>query len=869
MSTAPRSHWPLTVLSVLTSTLGMAMALALARVLAPADLGLFKIFFLYVTLCPSFSFTSGVINGLSYWAGRGSEGKSAIQSSALIVLFEALLVLLIMAVLRHPLATYLGWPPHYISALAISLSAVVASAFYEEAAISTGRIWNGAIFNSVVESVRTGTMLVVALVTRDLGYILWTHAGLQIFRVILGYAAGYRLDLFRFSWNPSACRRVWRYAFPVSLSFVLAVGINYSDQILLSHFITPVEFAIYSIGCLTVAPLHILQNSVIRVLIPQMSEAFERLDTARAAELHRKATAELAYYLIPAVTGMVIFASPIITLLFTSKYSMAAQFLRPFAFSYLLFIFLPDAVARAKGDARWILKFSIIFFSVTVALCLVLTLHFGAMGALSGLLISTGLNRIYGFRYIRKTTGLGISRFLPLRLIARLCSVSAALGSACALIQSRFPTDLRWFLECGSAFTILYFVFTWRWGVRENSRSSEPRVKKVLMLTQQLGIGGLERMVLNLSMILNTDGEWRPEILVFDHLGETPDGNELVSVFRKKGIPVTAWDKSPGFSPKTVFGIARLALKGQFDVIHSHDLGALIYAVLAKGLGLLFFRRLWLVHTQHSFIHLDRKARYRAYERFFTRFVNRLTVVSEGTRQQYRQIGVQSERIHVIPNGIAFSADPPGDRADRLEKRLGMIENGDIDRRWPGLSRFRNEYWILYLARIHGRKGQDHAIEVWRKLDPNIRERLTLLFVGPETDEQHAGRLRTMIESSPDRERIFHIGPSKEPEIWLDMADIYLSCSEFEGMPLGPIEAAGSGLPMLLSKIPAHEGLNLPFRNFPLDDPSIGAKELALLYHELTLCEPGFRGRLLQASVVTRASFSLEAMAGRYKELYT
>jgi len=223
------------------------------------------------------------------------------------------------------------------------------------------------------------------------------------------------------------------------------------------------DFAFYSIGCLTVPPLLILEISVNRVLIPALASAFAQTRTEVAARLYRQATLELAYFALPAVTGMIVFAGPIIELLFTRTYSSASSYLRVYALYYLAVIVPIDAVPRARGEAKWIL-WSYVFFSVlTLALCLGLTLRFGPFGALAGLLTARLANRAYAAFYVRQTTGWRLGEFIPLGETARMLTVCVVLGAVCLAARPLFSTGLGWFLMTGAGFSIAYFVLTIAW----------------------------------------------------------------------------------------------------------------------------------------------------------------------------------------------------------------------------------------------------------------------------------------------------------------------------------------------------------------------------------------------------------------------
>jgi glycosyltransferase involved in cell wall biosynthesis len=209
-------------------------------------------------------------------------------------------------------------------------------------------------------------------------------------------------------------------------------------------------------------------------------------------------------------------------------------------------------------------------------------------------------------------------------------------------------------------------------GQRVASTAEAGRKTRVLLYSHHLTIGGLERMVLSLGQALSRDSRY--DVFLFSHASaenaERHTNRSLVGEFLQAGIPVDAHQKGPGLSLKTLWKLARNIHRNRIDVIHTHDLGTLIYAVLVKAVCL---RRVKVVHTQHSFVHINTHKRYRSYERWFTGRTDALSVVNESLVNPYVEIGVPSRRISVVDNGVWFAEAPLRDRSDKLSRRADLL----------------------------------------------------------------------------------------------------------------------------------------------------------------------------------------------------
>lgn len=851
------SHWPVTILSTLSSFVAMLLPLVLVRILDPAALGSFKIFFLYLMVLPPLTLISGVRSGLAYWAGRGEPGIKAIQTSAVLTFAISILSLTIMLLLRFPIAESLHLDVKMVTLFSFGLFLGIASPFFDEAAVAMGKVWSGALFHSGFELVRVGVIVAVALLTRDLTQIILAHLAVQLVKVTSGYFLSYRYGLLKFTWDSSTLKAIGRYAFPVSLASVFGLFLNYSDQIILSKLVSSPDFALYTVCCLSVPPLLILEASLTRVLIPQLSRAFAERQPKRVAQLYRQAVQSLGFLIIPAVIGMAVFAAPIIELLFTRAYLPGVHFLRLYSLWYLTLLIPPDAIARAQGEARWMLGNFISFSFLTIVLCGVLARFYGPTGALVGLLLARGASRLYTAIYMKKVLSCRIGEFIPLQALSKMLCIGLVLGAVSWGMRSMFSTPISWFFFCGIGFTFAYLGLALLW-VTDQS----PRTRKVLMLTPGLFIGGLERMILNLSKGLKQHSVWKPQVFAYDFRVPRVCGTDLLESFAYLGIPVRSTVKPPRFSFRTAIGIARQVSGDSVTVIHTHDLGALIYGILAK---FILFRKVRVVHTQHSFVHLNRSWKYRYYEKIFTWFADSVAVVSEDTRRGYIDLGVHEERLHVIANGVDFPEEPDFDRTHRIARRGALIhEHSQVS----ALSTFRSDYWILYLARVHGRKGQDHALRLWAELAPRVRAECTLLFVGPESDPGELKRLQIIAENLPDSERVVFAGASQVPHDWIRASDMFLSSSEFEGMPLAPVEAIGSGVPALLSRIAGHEFLSSFADLYPFQQAHLGAESVERAFQRTMEDDAAFRQECWIRTQSIRESFTLRAMSRQYEKLY-
>jgi O-antigen/teichoic acid export membrane protein/glycosyltransferase involved in cell wall biosynthesis len=844
------SHWPISLTNGAAALFNLFLPLVLVRIISPELVGRYKIFFLYVMLSPGLFMTAGLSNGLYHWAGRYPATKVQVRQSWTLLLCISLILTSFVWSLSSYIAPHLQMELHDLRMFLLYAPMGLASAFIEDLLIARGDIWKGSLYGSGFHVTRALFVLATAYMTRSVENVLWAFLAVTVLRVTVGCLLVYRSGDLTPCFSQDISRNVLKYAFPVSLAALAGLALSNVDQMLLSFKLKPAEFAFYAMGCLSVPPLQILEMSVNRVMIPKLSAAFTEGRFHAAATLYREAVSELFRFLLPAAAGLIIFAHPIIQILFTERYSAASHYLQFYALYYLFMSIPYDAVARSIGDGLWILRMTLILAPLAIAATWTAATHFGARGALFAFLGSQFTLRVYALRYQRQRLKVPFSEFLPFKQMGLLLAWVLTLALVCGITRPLFPDNRLWFIVMGPLFTIAYFAGAFGFVLRL-THSDGPI--QVLELVQFLNVGGLEKMVYTLSRALNQSERFRTLVATYDRLSD--DAGSLIPQFKEAGIPVLQWEKKSGFSPRIVTRLLQVSLSEHKRILHAHDLGPLIYGSIVKALSL---GRVQLVFTLHTLLHAQRSRRYRLYFKYFLRFADRVIAVSPAVRQGLIEIGIESHRIEIVPNGVSFVSPVLGDEKYAIKRRLLPGQPNDIYR----------SRWILSLARLHEGKGQDLALKVWRELPENVRRESALMLVGPFTQKHFADKLATEIKSLPEANRVFLPGPSTRPEEWIRASHVFFSGSEHEGMPLAPLEAVGSGLPTLLSDIPGHNFLKPWCHYFALTRPNEGAAIILKLFNSMQENEAAFFETQWNTAQSLRDKWNETAMAASYMDLF-
>ena len=353
---------------------------------------------------------------------------------------------------------------------------------------------------------------------------------------------------------------------------------------------------------------------------------------------------------------------------------------------------------------------------------------------------------------------------------------------------------------------------------------------KIMQIIPYFCFGGAEIMCENLTCALVKAGQEVTVVSLYDD--RTPIARRMEEV----GIRIVYLDKKPGFDLSMVPKLNRLIRQERPDVVHSH-LNILKYAALAARLAGVSK----CIHTVHSLA--DREAEDRI-EKCIKGFYFRrgwsvpVALTPEVQSSVAEFYGLPLSRVPVIYNGIDLSRCVP----------KTTYETGQT-------------LTILHVGRFDVPKNHAGLLEAFRLLretHPECRLRL----VGD-------GDLRPQMEALAREKGVADFvefcGMQSNVYPYLHDADIFTLPSIYEGNPMTVIEAMGTGLPIVASRVGGIPDMISHGESGLLVEPEPKAicDGLARLVEDQAL-----RQRLGEAARKQSQTFSAEHMARDYIACY-
>lgn len=288
-------------------------------------------------------------------------------------------------------------------------------------------------------------------------------------------------------------------------------------------------------------------------------------------------------------------------------------------------------------------------------------------------------------------------------------------------------------------------------------------------------MGGVETHVEHLATRMAAAGH-EVDVLVQNGDPELPATEVLAGVTVRRFRTVASSDHYP-FAPGLVRFLATRA--SNYDTIHGHNYHALpaLFAALSAR-GAFIFTPHYHGKSQSPFRELLHGPYRQAGKVIMSRSARVIAVAPAEAQLIADHFPRASAKTVVIPNGVD---------AERIGSAEPFEKNGSVV--------------VLSAGRLADYKRVGDTIRALNHLDSSYVLRVT--GDGPERPA-----LETLVDELDLGDRVSLLGRVETEELhrWFRTADVYVTMSEIEAMPITPLETLYAGARVVASDIPAHRG---------------------------------------------------------------
>lgn len=353
---------------------------------------------------------------------------------------------------------------------------------------------------------------------------------------------------------------------------------------------------------------------------------------------------------------------------------------------------------------------------------------------------------------------------------------------------------------------------------------------KILQVIPYFCFGGAETMCENLTYALMAMGHQVTVVSLYQE--RTPISERMEAA----GVRILYLDKKLGLDLSMVGKLRRIMREEKPDAVHTH-LDVIKYAVAAAKLA--GIQR--CVHTVHNVADKEAEGKLQKWLNGF-----------------YFQMGWSTP--------VALSPQVQQTIVDFYDLKPGkvpVIYNGvDLSRCIPKESyAFGEKFRLVHVGRFNGQKNHKGLLEAFQmfvRTHPNGE--LTLLGDGELMEETKKQAAVLGLQ-----EKVRFLGSQSNVYPYLHEADVFLLPSNYEGMPMTIIEAMGTGLPIVATKVGGVPDMLVDGESGLLTD--CDSAQVAAACEKLADSEQ-LRRELGQQAKKDSLRFSAEYMAKCYLEEY-
>lgn len=216
------------------------------------------------------------------------------------------------------------------------------------------------------------------------------------------------------------------------LFFILPFGIAMSldilaerfDRIVCIRYLTPSDFAVYSIAFFGIPGIMQVYDSFTKVKVIEMTIKYKENAMDAVSEIYKSLAAKAFSFSVPILMIVCLYARKIIELLFTSKYLDSVPFFRFYLLSFLFFMLGPGLILRATGRTTETLKSYLISCIITLPITFFLIKYFSMWGGIAGALMNLVVPRILMIAYEVRYMRIKIWHHYPWRKIFQIILIS-------------------------------------------------------------------------------------------------------------------------------------------------------------------------------------------------------------------------------------------------------------------------------------------------------------------------------------------------------------------------------------------------------------------------------------------------------------
>lgn len=434
----------------------------LARILDTTEFGSYRLLWVVTTTALALT-TLGIPQSLYYFLPRSDAGRKRL------FIFQALVFLGVGGLLASaavlPGSPLLPESANLLGQFGRLLSAFVflwiVSSLLDFLPAADGRsAWQAKTIVGL-SILRTIFLLTSAIVSESLIGVIW---GMLLFvgfkaSLLFGYTIRYH-GLEGPYIKKAAFREQTRYAIPFGVAGMLFVLRSQAEQWVVAALFTIGQFAAFSVASVLSPLVSLFRQSMNQAFLPRMSELHAEGNTAAMLTLNNRANVALALFIFPGLAFAFVFASELISLIYTQAYAQGADAMRVYVLGMVAFCVEVNNVMLLLKEGGFAARANFVTLLVCIATSLVFANVFGLAGAAMGSVVAVYIERLLTLRRMGTRLSLPLGALQNWRALGKtvLAAAAAAAIAGWAVDGLSHPTPLALRLALGGGILVVAYL---------------------------------------------------------------------------------------------------------------------------------------------------------------------------------------------------------------------------------------------------------------------------------------------------------------------------------------------------------------------------------------------------------------------------
>lgn len=410
------------------------LPMALVRVLTDGDFGLYRTLWL-IAITSSGALALGVPGSLYYFLPRLEKPQARVymvQAAAYMALAGMVAALGTAAFIwRSETGNAIGWGAVPFVGL------WVFSSLLDFVFNSQQRVPVQAAINLSFALLRIALVLSAALVYRSWTAILIAQLVVVAVKAVVCMIA---VKKFVEPYEPPTRQSIvdhGKYCAPIGISTALYLIRGKIDQWLVASLFSVAQFGAYSIASVFTPIQTLIRITVNQAILPEMNRLQAQENLADMLSLNIRSNLAVGFLMFPSLAFIATWAEPLLTVLFTNRYSDVAPVVRVYLLVLLIESLEVGLILVSMRQGRFMMTVDTIALPIAIGIAALGAVLFGLPGAAAGGVAGAAFAQSALYLRCRKLTGTPLARLQQWRTLGAIIVASglATLMSLLAQLQ--------------------------------------------------------------------------------------------------------------------------------------------------------------------------------------------------------------------------------------------------------------------------------------------------------------------------------------------------------------------------------------------------------------------------------------------------